>query len=116
LSSQIQAGRLRPLFQMGETRLPGLKDVPTIGEAGYPGAVANTWWGVYAPAGTPAAMVEKFGTALRESLREERVASQLIEKQQMNLVTEGPAKLRQFASEQAKVWGAVVRENAIKGE
>lgn len=116
LISQIQAGRLRPLFQMGESRLPGLKDVPTIGEAGFPGAVASTWWGVYAPAGTPAAMVEKFGTVLRESLREERIASQLIEKQQMNLVTEGPAKLRQFAGEQAKVWGAVVRENAIKGE
>jgi tripartite-type tricarboxylate transporter receptor subunit TctC len=116
LMPQLQSGRLRPLFQMGATRLPGLKDVPTVGEAGFPGAVASTWWGAYAPAGTPPAMIEKFGTALRESLREERIASQLIEKQQMNLVTEGPAKLRQFAGEQAKVWGAVVRENAIQGE
>jgi tripartite-type tricarboxylate transporter receptor subunit TctC len=49
LTPQIAAGKIRPLFQMGSTRLAALHDVPTIGEAGYPGAQAMAWWALYAP-------------------------------------------------------------------
>jgi tripartite-type tricarboxylate transporter receptor subunit TctC len=116
LSAQIQAGAIRPIFQMGQTRLPNLAEVGTVGESGFAGAQASTWWGAFAPAGTPKPIVERFGTALRESLREERVARQLIETQQMNLRLGGPDELRTFANEQARIWGAVVRENNIKGD
>ena len=116
LTPQIRAGTLRPIFQMGSARLPGLKDVPTIGEAGYPGAQANTWWGIYAPAGTPKPIVERFYAALKESLSEERAMKTLTETQQMNVVLSGPEDLRKFASEQARIWGAVIRENNIKGD
>ena len=51
-----------------------------------------------------------------ESLREERAARQLTETQQMSLVLSGPEELRSFAAEQARIWGAVVRENNIKGD
>ena len=116
LTPQIRADKLRPVFQMGAARLPGLKDVPTISEAGYPGAQANTWWGMFAPAGTPKPIVERFFTALKESLSEERAMKTLTENQQMNVVLSGPEELRKFASEQARIWGAVIRENNIKGD
>jgi tripartite-type tricarboxylate transporter receptor subunit TctC len=51
-----------------------------------------------------------------ESLREERVAQQLTEAQQMTLVLSGGEELRKFAAEQARTWGAVVRENGIRGD
>lgn len=116
LTPHVAAGRLRPIFQMGPKRLLGLPDVPTIGEAGYPGAEAITWWGVYAPAGTPRPIIDRFRAAFIASLREERAARQLAESQQMTTVFSTPEELRKFEREQSRIWGAVVRENGIKDE
>ena len=116
LTPQIAAGKIRPLFQMGPTRLAALGEVPTIAEAGFPGAQAMAWWALYAPGGTPKPIIERFRVAFVESLREERTARQLTETQQMNLVFSAPEELRKFASEQARIWGAVVREHNIKGD
>src|SRR6202045_2709846 len=100
LMPQIAPGAIRPGFQLGQSRLRALQDVPTIAESGYPGAQANAWWGVFAPKGTPKPIIERFRSALVESLREERVAKQLTESQQMTLVLSGPEELRSFAAEQ----------------
>ena len=116
LTPQIAAGKIRPLFQMGPTRLVALGEVPTIAEAGYPGAQAMAWWALYAPAGTPKPILERFRSAFVESLREERAARQLSETQQMTLLLSGPEELRKFATEQSRIWGAVVREHNIKGD
>jgi tripartite-type tricarboxylate transporter receptor subunit TctC len=116
LMPQIGAGAIRPVFQLGSSRLRALPDVPTIAESGYPGARASSWWGFYAPGPTPKPIIERFRTALVESLQEERVAKQLTETQQMSLVLSGPEELRSFAAEQARIWGAVVRDNNIKAD
>jgi tripartite-type tricarboxylate transporter receptor subunit TctC len=116
LTPQIAAGRIRPIFQMGPKRLIGLPDVPTIGENGYPGAEAITWWGLYAPAKTPRSIIDQFRAAFIASLREERAARQLAESQQMTMVLSTPEELRRFELEQSRIWGAVVRENGIKDE
>jgi tripartite-type tricarboxylate transporter receptor subunit TctC len=116
LMPQTAAGAIRPVFQLGQHRLRALPDVPTIAESGYPGAQANAWWGFFAPKGTPKPVIERFRTALVESLREERVATQLTEIQQMTLVLSGPEELRSFAGEQARIWGAVVRDNNIRAD
>jgi len=116
LTPQIAAGTVRPVFQMGPTRLRALPAVPTVAEGGYPGAQAIAWWALYAPGGTPKPIIERFRAAFVASLREERAARQLTQTQQMDLVLSGPEELRKFASEQARIWGAVVRENNIKGD
>jgi tripartite-type tricarboxylate transporter receptor subunit TctC len=116
LMPQIEPGAIKPVVQMGKTRLRALAGVPTIIESGYPGAEANSWWGMFAPAGTPPAIIARFRSALVDSLREERVARQLTETQQMSLVLSSPVELRDFAGEQARIWGAVVRENNIKAD
>jgi tripartite-type tricarboxylate transporter receptor subunit TctC len=64
----IQAGKLRPLAIPGSERSSKLPDVPTTGEAGYPKLVAPFWIGVVAPAGTPAAVIDKLNAALGNSL------------------------------------------------
>jgi tripartite-type tricarboxylate transporter receptor subunit TctC len=116
LTPQVAAGRLRPVWQHGAKRLPAHGAVPTIGEAGFPGAEANAWWGAYAPAKTPKQIIERFRNALVESLREDKAAKMLTESQQMNLLLTPPEALRKFELEQTRVWGAVVRENGIKGD
>lgn len=112
----VQAGRVRAVVQTGKSRAASLPDVPTVAESGFPGFEAYAWWGVFAPAGTPRPIVERFGAEMAACLREERVARQLSETQQVTLVLGGPETLRNFLAEQMRIWGAVVRENNIKGD
>jgi tripartite-type tricarboxylate transporter receptor subunit TctC len=113
---QVQARQIRPVVQTGAKRAAALADVETVGETGFPGFEAYAWWGMFAPAGTPKPMVERFGAEVATCLREERVARQLTETQQVSLVLGGPDVQRRFLAEQMRIWGAVVRENNIKGD
>jgi tripartite-type tricarboxylate transporter receptor subunit TctC len=113
---QVQAGKIRAVVQTGKTRAAALPDVPTVIESGFAGFEPYAWWGVFAPAGTPKPIIERFGAELAACLREERVARQLTETQQVNLVLGGPEEQRRFLSEQMRVWGALVRENNIRGD
>jgi tripartite-type tricarboxylate transporter receptor subunit TctC len=114
VNPQVQSGGLRALVQTGKTRQPALPELPTTVEAGFAGFESNAWWGVFAPKGTPAALIDRFRTALVAQIKEERVAKQLVETQQITLTLSGPDVLRAFLAEQMKLWGDVVRENGIK--
>jgi tripartite-type tricarboxylate transporter receptor subunit TctC len=114
MASQLAAGTLRPLLQTGERRVPTLSDTPTMIDAGFPGLVANAWWGVFAPGGTPKPVVDRVVADLQATFRDERVAKTLTETQSMDLRLEGPDGFRTFFAGQMKTWGDVVRENQIK--
>jgi tripartite-type tricarboxylate transporter receptor subunit TctC len=113
---QIQGGRIKAVAQTGKTRTPALSTVPTIAESGFAGFEAYAWWGVFAPAGTPKAVVGRFARELAACLREPSVTRQLTETQQISLALSGSEELRKFAAEQMQVWGAVVREHGIKAD
>ncbi len=113
---QIQAGKIKGVAQTGRTRTSALADVPTVSESGFPGFSAYAWWGVFAPAGTPKALVDRFAAEMAACLREPRVATQLTETQQVTLVLSGAEELRKFLGEQMRVWGAVAREQGIKAD
>jgi tripartite-type tricarboxylate transporter receptor subunit TctC len=111
----IQAGSIRALAQSGKTRTSTLANVPAIAES-YPGFEAYAWWGVFAPAGTPKAIVSRFADELAASLREPGVAKQLNETQQVTFALGGPEELRKFVSEQMRLWGPVAREQNIQAD
>jgi len=113
---QVQAGKIRSVVQTGKARAVALPEVPTVAESGFPGFEAYAWWGVFAPAGTPKPIIERFGAEMTACLRDERVARQLTETQQVTLMLGGPEQQRAFLAEQMRVWGAVVREHNIKGD
>ena len=110
-----QSGSIRALAQSGKTRTSTLADVPAIAES-YPGFEAYAWWGVFAPAGTPKAIVSRFADELAASLREPGVAKQLNETQQVTFALGGPEELRKFVSEQMRMWGPVAREHNIQAD
>jgi tripartite-type tricarboxylate transporter receptor subunit TctC len=114
MATQLAAGNLRPLLQTGEKRVTTLPDTPTMIESGFPGFVANAWWGVFAPGGTPKPVVDRMVADLQATFRDEKVAKVLIETQQVSLRLDGPDGFRAFYAEQMKTWGDVVRENQIK--
>jgi tripartite-type tricarboxylate transporter receptor subunit TctC len=59
VAEQVKAGKLRALAVATPQRLPNAPDVPTVGEAGVPGFVAGTWFGLLAPAKTPRAIIDR---------------------------------------------------------
>jgi tripartite-type tricarboxylate transporter receptor subunit TctC len=69
----IRDGRVAAYAVTSEARLPGLEQLPTTAEAGFPSIAMTTWHGLYAPAGTPEEVQEKLSAALRGALREERL-------------------------------------------
>jgi tripartite-type tricarboxylate transporter receptor subunit TctC len=113
---QVNTGNMRAIAQTGKTRNPFLTAVPTVAESGYPGFEAYAWWGIFAPAGTPKPIIERFGSEMAACLRDERVAKQLTETQQVSLTLGGPQVLREFVASQMQVWGKVVKDNDIKGD
>ena len=74
----VDAGKLRPLAVTGRQRNPAMPNVPTFEESGVPGVDADSYWGIYAPAGTPpaalAALQKAFAAGMRSAAHAERLA------------------------------------------
>src|SRR5258707_4285580 len=73
----IKQGTIKPLAVFTEKRVADLPDVPTIAEAGYPGASYVSWYGIYVPAATPDAIVEKIHDGINKALQNPDVQRQL---------------------------------------
>jgi tripartite-type tricarboxylate transporter receptor subunit TctC len=73
----IKDGSIRPLAVFTEKRVADLPDVPTIAEAGYAGASYVSWYGIYVPAATPDALVEKIHDGINKALENPDVQKQL---------------------------------------
>lgn len=114
LLPHITGGTLRPLLQFGPQRLSRLAETQTAAEAGFPNLEAEAWWGVFAPRGTPAEMVARMNTALRETLSEEQPRQIMTETQQARLVLSSPEEFGRFFAAQVETWGRVVRANNIQ--
>jgi len=113
---QVDAGTIRPIVQTGKERNQFIAQVPTVAESGFPGFEAYAWWGIFAPAGTSKPVIERFSNEMAATLREERIAKQLIETQQVTLTLGGPEAMRTFVSGQMQTWGKVVKDNNIKAD
>jgi tripartite-type tricarboxylate transporter receptor subunit TctC len=68
LLPHLREGRLRPLAVMSEARIADLPEVPTMVEVGYPNVLSTSWTGLFAPAGTPPAIVAQLNAAINAAL------------------------------------------------
>jgi tripartite-type tricarboxylate transporter receptor subunit TctC len=116
LLPHITAGKIRPLMQMGKTRLAALPDVPTGIESGFADFEALAWWGVFAPTGTPTPIVAQMEKALRDTLSEPGISTRLRETLQVTLTMDGPEPFDKFFKSQILTWGKFVRDNKIRAE
>jgi tripartite-type tricarboxylate transporter receptor subunit TctC len=112
---QIKAGRLKALGVGSAKRLAFLPDVPTIAEAGVPGYEASNWWGIVAPAGTPAAIIgrlhKEVTAVLASAETKKRFESEGSEAAQMT-----PEEFGRFIAAETAKWAKVVKEAGIKAE
>jgi tripartite-type tricarboxylate transporter receptor subunit TctC len=74
---QVKANRFRALAVTSPQRIPEMPNVPTMAEAGLPGFEAETWIGMFAPAGTPEPVLERLSTALQNAVKNPTVAQKI---------------------------------------
>ena len=111
----IQSGLLHALATGGPKRSPILPDLPTIGNAGVPGYVASDWWGILAPAGTPAPIVAKLHDAVEEVLQSAETKKYMDQQGATPLLMSTADFGNYILSEIAK-WGPVVQKAGMKAE
>ncbi len=112
LRGQIQAGKVKPLAVAGDKRLPDLPDVPTVIESGFPGLVAYSWSGMFAPAGTPPATVAKLSTAFQAVLADPEIRKKLTEAGFEVVASDGPT-LDAYVKSEFNRWNKFVKESHI---
>jgi len=111
----IKSGQLIALGTGGAKRSPVLPDVPTIAEAGVPGYVADNWWGLAAPAGLPAPVLEKLFTATQAALKAPELQAQF-EREGAATVEMTSAEFADYIKTEITKWARVVKEGNIHAQ
>ena len=111
----VTGGKLRALAVTTVQRSPAWPGVPTMAEAGVAGYAAESWYGVYAPAGTPAAVIERLNGAIREAVKTPAFAKQT-EAEGLDVDVGSPEALGRYVRAQEKRWGQIVRDNRITSD
>ena len=107
LIGQVKAGQLKALAVTGKDRFPPIPDVPAAAESGaLPGYDVTTWYGVFAPKGTPPEVVTKLNKVINEILAEDDVKTRL---ESVGVVVKGstPSEFGAFMQSEYKRWDAV---------
>ncbi len=108
----VKSGKLRALGVTAAKRSAALPGVPTIAEEGLPGYEVYEWNAIFAPAGTPPAVVAKIAESIRHAV-ESQVVRERVASLGGEIPASGPAQAAQFVREQTELWGRVVREGHI---
>ncbi len=111
----VQSGRLRALAVTSAARLKALPDVPTMGEAGIKDFVVEQWQAVFAPAGTPASIVDRLNRDINAALKTTDVVA-LADKLGITLVGGTPAQLGALQKSDSAKWAEVIRKGGIKAD
>ncbi len=112
---QMQAGKLKPLAVSGARRMADLPDVPTVAESGYPGFEAYSWIGIFAPAGTPEAVIRRLHQDFALTLQDAEVKAKLVTAG-FEPVGSTPQELGQFVRNEYDKWAKFVKEAKIRFE
>ncbi|WP_238876076.1 tripartite tricarboxylate transporter substrate binding protein [Achromobacter xylosoxidans] len=112
LRGQIQAGKIKPLAVAGEKRLPDLPNLPTVAESGFPGFVAYSWSGMFAPKGTPEATIKKLTQAFNTVLADADVKKKLEEAGFEIVASNGPA-LDAYVKAEYDRWSKFIKSSNI---
>jgi tripartite-type tricarboxylate transporter receptor subunit TctC len=113
LLPQVAAGKLKPIAIASKERFPALKDVPTTAEVGLAEILAENWYGMVAPAGTPPAIVAKINKAAVEALRTPEVKEKLAA-QGAVLIGDKPDEFAAFIRSEIDKWAKVANAAGIK--
>jgi tripartite-type tricarboxylate transporter receptor subunit TctC len=111
----VKSGKLRPLAVTTPKRSPALPDVPTIAEAGLPGYEATSWFGMLAPAKTPAPVMAKLNASILKALADPDVKKKMAE-QGAEAYGETPQQFAAFIKTETAKWGKIVKQSGATAQ
>lgn len=111
----VTTGRLKMLAVLSSERNPAFPDVPTMKELGHPSLVVDTWYGIYAPAGTAPEIVARLNAEFNALLQLADIREALA-RQGLAAVTERPERLGDLLGQELERWSRVVANARITGE
>jgi len=112
LLPHIKSGKVKPIAAVGNQRNSLLPDVPTFTELGYPQMVASLWYGVMAPAGTPAPIINKLNAALNKVLAAPDMKARLAERGAAVMLG-SPQDYAKFVDTDYARWGQVIKQAGV---
>ena len=110
---QVQAGKLRALAITSAQRAPSLPQVPTMTEAGYKDFVVEQWQAVFAPAGTPPAIVQRLNQEIGQILKDREVVASF-DKLGVTIAGGTPQQLAERQKADSERWGRLIKAAGIK--
>jgi tripartite-type tricarboxylate transporter receptor subunit TctC len=106
----IKAGRIKVLAVTAPKRLAPLPDVPTMEEAGFPGFESGSWQGIFVPAGTPKAIVDRLYVVTLKTMQRPEVRERLSHGGVEVVTSASPAAFAGFVAAETERWGKAARE------
>ena len=115
VAQYINAGTLHALAVTSVKRSPAWPDLPTLAEAGVVGYMAESWYAVYAPAGTPAAVLARLNAALKQAVKSDNFRRR-VEAEGLVINVGTPADLERYVLAEQLRWRRVVQDARIKAD
>ena len=113
---QVRAGNIKAFAVMAKTRASAAPEVPTVDEAGLPGVYMGSWYGMWAPKGTPSDVIERLAAAAREALADESVRKRIANLGQEipPVEQQTPEFLGAFQKAEIETWWPIIKATGIK--
>jgi tripartite-type tricarboxylate transporter receptor subunit TctC len=111
----VRSGKLRALAVAGPERSAALPDVPTLKEAGVDGVDVRQWYGLFAPARTPKAVIDQLNKALNQVLADKDIARR-IEEHGADVKTSTPEQLGDLVRSELAKWKGVVQRARLTAD
>ena len=111
----VQTGKLKAFAVTGKARHPGLPNVPTTAEAGLPGFELEAWVGLFAPAGTPPAVVQQLTDKVKAALATPE-AKAVAERSGIEIRYLGPEALAALVQRETTYWGQIIKAKDIRAD
>jgi tripartite-type tricarboxylate transporter receptor subunit TctC len=111
----VQAGRLRGIATTGTKRSPAIPELPTMIESGFPGFEAGSWYGLFAPIGTPPEIVERLHHEVVNALTNPEMQKQLLA-QGAEPIGNSPQEFTSFINAEVAKWAKAIKDSGAKAE
>lgn len=113
---QTRGDKVRALALTSPKRMEQFPGVPTMGESALPGFDVSTWYGLYAPKGTPAAIVQTLYSAYEKAMQDTRFTDKMVEQGIVILPAEQttPAAFQRYTADEIVKWSGVIKQAGIR--